>query len=194
MRKLTAAIAAAVLTTGLTAGCGNGEDDGADSAAVRPSASAPRAAAPSTREPSGRSRNVPRQLRFEAATLDGGPFDGADLAGGPVVFWFWAPWCPKCLAEGPHVAKVAARHKGKVSFVGVAGLDDDGRRFQEFVSRTGTGGIPHLDDRDGGLYRHFQVTSQSSFLFLKADGEATRATGPLGEDDLERHVRTLTGG
>ena len=50
---------------------------------------------------------VPDQLQFTSTTLDGTPFDGADLAGRPAVFWFWAPWCPNCRAEAPQVAAAA---------------------------------------------------------------------------------------
>ena len=28
---------------------------------------------------------------FTGSTVDGAPFDGAELAGTPVVLWFWAP-------------------------------------------------------------------------------------------------------
>lgn len=34
---------------------------------------------------------VPDALRFTADLLGGGTFDPAELAGGPVVLWFWAP-------------------------------------------------------------------------------------------------------
>jgi hypothetical protein len=30
-------------------------------------------------------------LGFAGATVDGGAFDGATLAGAPTVLWFWAP-------------------------------------------------------------------------------------------------------
>lgn len=31
-------------------------------------------------------------LSFAGATVDGGQFDAAELAGTPVVLWFWAPF------------------------------------------------------------------------------------------------------
>jgi cytochrome oxidase Cu insertion factor (SCO1/SenC/PrrC family) len=31
-------------------------------------------------------------LDFTGADLDGAPFDAAELAGTPVVLWFWAPF------------------------------------------------------------------------------------------------------
>ena len=34
---------------------------------------------------------VPASLQFSAPLVGGGTFDGASVAGAPVVFWFWAP-------------------------------------------------------------------------------------------------------
>ena len=34
---------------------------------------------------------VPQALNFRAPLVGGGEFDGADFAGRPIVFWFWAP-------------------------------------------------------------------------------------------------------
>jgi hypothetical protein len=35
--------------------------------------------------------DVASALDFRAPLVGGGEFDGADYAGQPVVFWFWAP-------------------------------------------------------------------------------------------------------
>lgn len=137
-------------------------------------------------------QQVPAILKFTGTTLDGAAFDSAGLAGKPAVFWFWAPWCPKCQAEGPAVAEVAEKYQGKVTVIGVAGLDRSTQKMAEFVERTGTSGIAQLDDRTGDLYKHFRVTSQSSYVFVNASGDTESATGPLDEDKLsslvERHV------
>ncbi|GAA2589948.1 redoxin domain-containing protein [Actinomadura fulvescens] len=193
MRKLSLLVAGMLAL----AACG-GSDDGNDAATVAPTTSAPGAAAPGSGAPSGapsqRLRSMPERLKFEGKTLDGKPFTGSSLAERPVVFWFWAPWCPKCQSEGPAVAKAAERHKGRVAFVGIAGLSRDKGELERFVSRTGTAGLTQLDDRGGDLYKHFEVTSQSSFLFMKRDGSVERASGPLGEDELDSRVKALTGG
>jgi thiol-disulfide isomerase/thioredoxin len=129
-------------------------------------------------------RPVPPLLSFTATTLDGAAFDGTSLAGRPALFWFWAPWCSKCRAEGPAVAKTAQRYAGRVTVVGVAGLDKDRDQMAAFVARTGTGDLDHLDDRGGDLYRRFRVASQSSFVVVDADGGTATASGPLDEDEL----------
>lgn len=182
----------------LAAGCGSSDPDAQDAAGpgdtaqAKPPASGP-ASPTASGNPSGRLRALPDTLKFEATTLDGKAFKGADLAERPVVFWFWAPWCPKCMSEGPAVAETARKYQGKVAFVGVAGLDGSKDRMRAFVSRTGTEGFAHLDDRTGKVYKHFRVTSQSSYVFLGRDGGATRATGPLDAGELERHISRIHG-
>jgi thiol-disulfide isomerase/thioredoxin len=132
--------------------------------------------------------DVPALLRFTGTTLEGKAFDGAGLAGRPVVFWFWAPWCPKCQAEGPAVATTAKKYGDKVRFVGIAGLDKSKDQMNQFVARTGTAGLVQLDDRTGALYKHFKVTSQSSYLFVSPDGSTESATGPLDEKELSELI------
>jgi thiol-disulfide isomerase/thioredoxin len=125
-------------------------------------------------------------------TLDGASFDGRSLASKPVVFWFWAPWCPKCLSEAPAVKAAAAKHKD-VAFVGVAGLDTEAA-MKEFVQRTGTGNIVQLSDDKGVVWTKLGVSAQSTFVFMKPDGSTEKASGPLGENSLTEHVQKLLAG
>ncbi|MFI0349239.1 TlpA family protein disulfide reductase [Actinomadura sp. 9N407] len=181
MRRLIVTLAAAALAA---AACGGGAP------AASPTSAAPTvpAAKPSSGTETTPPANVPALLKFQGRTLDGKPFDGSSLAAKPVVLWFWAPWCPKCQGEGPAVAKAARKYGDKVAFVGVAGLDKNKGQMDAFVARTGTGGLVHLDDRGGDLYRHFKVTSQSSYLFVNPAGGGHKATGPLSESELSELV------
>ncbi|MBE1559501.1 redoxin domain-containing protein [Nonomuraea africana] len=151
------------------------------------------APAPSTPAPSqATTAPVPAALAFSATTLDGAAFQGASLAGRPVVFWFWAPWCPKCRSEAPAV-KVAAVKYDKVAFVGVAGLDTESA-MKEFVQRTRTGDIIHLADTKGAVWTKLGVSEQSTFVFMRPDGSTEKASGPLGHDELDGHLRKLLEG
>jgi thiol-disulfide isomerase/thioredoxin len=180
MRKFCASLVAAAL---MLAACGTGTDDSAGSAPPAP-ATAVGPSPDGSATASVPAADVPALLKFTGTTLQGAAFDGASLAARPVVFWFWAPWCPKCQREGPAVAKTAAKYGDKVQFVGIAGLDKSKQQMDRFVTRTGTAGLTQLDDRTGALYKHFKVTTQSSYLLVKPDGSSESATGPLDESEL----------
>ena len=58
--------------------------DAADGSATAPTS--PQGSATTAAEPA-----VPEALQFTAPLVGGGEFNGADYAGKPTVFWFWAP-------------------------------------------------------------------------------------------------------
>lgn len=164
-RSIPAFVAAVVL--GLAA-CGSGGADGppADTAAAA------------------------IDLTFTATTVDGAPFEAASLVDEPAVLWFWAPWCPTCVAEAPDVLDVAERHAGQVAVIGVAGLGS-GDEMRRFISLTQTSGLTHLADEDGAVWRRFEVIAQSSYVLLDTDGTIAYS-GFLSGDDLARRVAELT--
>lgn len=130
---------------------------------------------------------------FSGTTIEGASFDNTVAAKGPEVLWFWAPWCTVCRAESGDVADVAASFKGKVTFVGVPGRGKV-PEMRAFVSETGTGGFQHVSDASGDLWKQFGVASQPSFVFVDADGHATRVTGSLDADQLTQRVSALRAG
>jgi thiol-disulfide isomerase/thioredoxin len=109
-------------------------------------------------------------LTFTAATIDGEPFDAADLAGSPAVFWFWAPWCSTCVAEAPHVLDLAEKHGDAVNIVGVASLGTLAE-MKDFIELTATESLTHLNDEPGAVWQHFEITPQSTFAVVDASGE-----------------------
>ncbi len=136
---------------------------------------------------------APGPLSFKTETVDGGTFDGAALAGEPVVLWFWAPWCTICRAEAPEVAAIAADFEGEVTFVGVAGLGQTDA-MRTFVKETGTDGMQHAIDADGSVWQSFGVVSQPAFAFVASDGSVETFAGSLPPDDLERAATGLADG
>jgi thiol-disulfide isomerase/thioredoxin len=127
---------------------------------------------------------VPEVLDFTAATVDGGTFAGADLAGRPAVFWFWAPWCPVCKQGAADVTAAAAELGEAVTFVGVAGLSGSASDMQEFVDETGSGSITHVADVDGAVFTRFDVTQQDTFAFVAPDGSVELVDGYSSDPDL----------
>ncbi len=126
-------------------------------------------------------------LDFEGETLDGEAFEGPSLAGSPTVLWFWAPWCPTCVAQVDGVNALAERFDD-VQVVGVGGLDEPAALagFAEDVDA----GVTVLADPEGEVWRHFGVTAQSTYVVLDADGEAVEA-GYLEDAELVDVVASL---
>lgn len=112
---------------------------------------------------------VPATLTFTGTTVDGKPFQAAALAGRPVVLWFWAPWCATCAGEAPSVADANAKYAGKVSIVGIAGLGDL-KAMKQFVADLDVGAVPHVNDAAGTIWRKFEITQQSVYVFIDAGG------------------------
>ncbi|MGW3605987.1 redoxin domain-containing protein [Micromonospora sp. NPDC005161] len=134
---------------------------------------------------------VPDTLRFTGTTLTGAAFDAAQLAGRPVVLWFWAPWCATCASQAWTVAEIAPRFRDTVPIVGVAGLGEQ-RAMKDFVTEFELAGTPQIDDRAGALWRRFKVTEQSTFLIIDRDGKVVHQ-GFLDGEALTARVTALAG-
>lgn len=133
---------------------------------------------------------VPEQLKFTGKTVDGKELNGADLAGKPVVLWFWAPWCPKCQREAPGMAAAAKEHSGKVTFLGVAALDKV-PAMQQFVQKYGLQSFQHVADEDSAVWKRFGVTAQPAYAFIDTAGKVDVVTSQLSEQDLNQRLSKL---
>lgn len=135
---------------------------------------------------------VPPALDFSARRLEGGTLDGHQLTGHHVVLWMWAPWCPQCNREAPHVAAAVAAYGDRVTFVGMAGHDtDDAHR--SFVAEHGLDGMVHVVDDDGSLWAHYGVSYQPAWVLIDDDGTAQVVAGGL-YGDLDARLRALVDG
>lgn len=195
MRRLALALVAP-LAISLTA-CGGeattaADDPGSTSAPGSPSdpASDPASDSAATDSAERPDAAVPELLDFTSTTVAGEAFEGASLAGRPVVLWFWAPWCPTCRGQIPQVEELAAGYGDEVSVVGIGSLDS-AEAIADFAGDVE--GITHLEDADGVLWKRFGVTEQSSFVVLDADGEVAFEAGYGGEDDLAAEVEAVLG-
>lgn len=168
-RALSALAAAAVL---VVAGCGS--DQAGDTGASGGSGQA-----------GGQS-----ELTFTATTVSGEEFDAASLQGEPAVFWFWAPWCATCAAEAPYVLDLARRYGDQVNIVGVASLGQPSE-MAEFIERTETSTLTHLNDEVGSVWQHFGITAQSTFALVD-ETETITYTGYLEPSELDARVAELT--
>ena len=190
-----AALAAGALAL---AACGGGDDDGATTAPVPETASAAATSdedgAPSADGAAPDSAELAALFAEIFATstpLDSAvQFDGASLAGGDAVVWFWAPWCTSCRAEAPEVAEIAERYGADIQLVGVPGRGElDAMR--EFVDDTGTGSIIHLADLDGDVWSAFGIYGQPAFAFIDDSGEVEVFIGGMGGKALAERIDEL---
>ena len=186
----------------LAAGCAGPQPTPAPPGSAGPSASAassaPRTSPPATSassQPSGGTasdgpNHVPATLQFHGTKVDGGDFDGATLLGKPVLFWFWAPGCPVCRGQIGQVQRIARDNQGKVNVVGVGSLDS-AKAISRFAADVP--GMTHLSDESGAVWRHFEITQQSSFVLLDARGTKVYSVGYGGSDDLAKRVAAVAG-
>ena len=131
------------------------------------------------------------RMQFSGTTLSGAGFNGATLAGKPVVMFFWASWCPFSNAGAPAVSQVAASNP-KVTFVGIAGRSDVAS-MQAFVSKYNLN-FTNLNDSDGSLWARFNVPWQPAYLFYRADGSSTFVNNPtqaMAQQELASRVAAL---
>ena len=171
----------ALATGALLAGCAGQQQ--------APPASAPTTGpAPATTS----ARPVPKELAFEATTVDGKPFSGASLLGRPAVLWFWAPWCPVCRQEAPEIAELFTRYGDRVQFVGVPGLDQV-PEMRAFAERMRLSGFPHVVDRDGSLWTRFGVPGQPAFAWVHKDGRIEVTTAAVPKDIVAEKLDELLG-
>lgn len=185
--RLAALVCASVL---VLTGCASVDDDADVTGTDSPSAASEPADAPDETAVANESSDVPDVLDFESETVDGESFDGADLAGRPTVFWFWAPWCPTCRAQISGVGELAATYGADVNVVGIGALDEH-EAIEEFAAEVSPD-VTLLADPQGAAWRHFGVTAQSTYLVLDESGTEL-ASGYLDDAELVAIVDDLVG-
>lgn len=136
---------------------------------------------------------APEKLRFTAKTLDDQEFSGASMAGKAGVLWFWAPWCPRCQGEAPHLGALAKENAGKITFVGV-GAQDQLPAMKKFVAENEVSGFQHLADLDASIWTRFGITQQPAYAFVYPSGSIEIVKEQLTEQRLNEKVSQLKTG
>src|SRR5690606_30745775 len=99
-------------------------------------------------------------------------------------------WCPVCAGQADSVAELAQSHAGELNVVGVARMDDPAA-MADFVAEHDLNDVTQLSDGAGKVWRTFEVTEQSSFVVLDADGEERYRQGYREPDELAAHVEQV---
>jgi len=119
-------------------------------------------------------------------TLDGHPFDAAQLAGMPVLVKFFADYCVPCKETLPAAERVHKAHP-EVLFVGID-EDESTEVATSLAQRLGLT-FPVIHDTGNILSGRFRVSSMPMTFMTDASG-VIRWVGGEGqtEDDLKRAV------
>lgn len=79
-----------------------------------------------------------------------------------------------------------------MTVVGVAGRDTV-EQMEAFVARNDIGGIDHVADLDGGVWRANDVVAQPAWVFIDGEtGESFAQFGELGTDALTEVLAQLS--
>ncbi|MDH4044994.1 MAG: TlpA family protein disulfide reductase [Gemmatimonadota bacterium] len=116
--------------------------------------------------------------------LDGNAVDlGQWIGKTPVVFQFWATWCPVCEALAPKVQAARATHADTVQFVMVAvGVNQSPRRVRRYLEQHPDMG-PVVWDGKGAAVRAFEAPGTSYVVALDASGKVVY-TGFGADQDI----------
>lgn len=135
-------------------------------------------------------------LSIVGSTLDGTPFDLADLRGKVVVLNSWASWCPPCEAEMPAFVNLAkSSDPADVVVVGL-NVSDELDAAKTFMAEKGIE-FPVVADPDGALLASIPGVppkSLPSTVILDRDGRiATRIIGATDPISLARDLGEVLG-
>jgi cytochrome c biogenesis protein CcmG, thiol:disulfide interchange protein DsbE len=126
-------------------------------------------------------------------TLDGAPFDMADLRGRPVVINFWGPSCVPCRDEFPLFKQKLAEHTDTgLAIVGVLMFDSPGPA-NDFISEYGAT-WPTVDDPTGVMRTAYRAVARPQSYFIDRDGILRSIqVGQLTDAEFERQYAAISG-
>jgi thiol-disulfide isomerase/thioredoxin len=115
----------------------------------------------------------------------------SDFKGKPLVFNFWAPWCPPCRAEAPELVKVYENYKTKgVQFLAVAIRDSDENIVQFVKDNNFT--LPVGIDTDAEFAGKYGVSGIPTTFFIDGSGKIIRTNvGAINQIQMSQFVEEL---
>jgi thiol-disulfide isomerase/thioredoxin len=127
-------------------------------------------------------------------SLDGAPVDLASLVGRkPVVFEFWATWCPVCAALMPRVLAAQTKYGNRVDFVEVAvGVNESLASVRRNV-QAHSYPFHFVFDGTGAAVRAYQAPTTSYVVVVDAAGKVAY-TGTGSDQDIDAAIRRAIGG
>ncbi|HEX9045309.1 MAG TPA: TlpA disulfide reductase family protein [Candidatus Limnocylindrales bacterium] len=125
------------------------------------------------------------------STLDGVPFDLADVRGHPVLINFWGPSCVPCRDEFPLFKQMLAEHASQgLMIVGVLFLDDvpSAKAFATEYAAT----WPTVIDPTRAIAKSYRVVARPQSYFVDKDGILRSIqVGQVTQADFERQFAAI---
>jgi thiol-disulfide isomerase/thioredoxin len=109
----------------------------------------------------------------------------------PVLFEFWATWCPICAELLPKMKAVHAQYGDRVEFVVMAVAVNESRASVKRHLESHDLPFTFLWDSAGNATRAFQAPATSYVVVLDAKGKVAY-TGVGADQDLEAALRRVT--
>ncbi len=109
---------------------------------------------------------------FSITTLNGEVIDSKDIVGKkPVLFVFWATWCPNCKEEIPHINEMAAEFGPKgMLFLGVnVGVNDSAKKVRRYAKKYKMQ-YPLYFDEGSKLTKTFKVSGTPTVIIVDKKG------------------------
>ena len=133
-----------------------------------------------------------RAVPFEGRTLEeGGYFRLEDHLGKtPILLYFWSSHCRGCLAEGPFIAELSRRYRGRVLFVGIDVQDFP--RMARFRVRDWGWEFPVVVDYYADVARAYGVRATPTTFLLDREGRVVYVRmGTLDERVITERIEEL---
>lgn len=119
-------------------------------------------------------RDIPREQALPLAgnTLEGRAIDLQQMAaGGPVLVYFWATWCPYCRVVSPAISDLAGDHQ----VITVAMQSGDDGEVAEYLQNHGLR-FPTINDPAGALGHRWGVRVTPTIVIVDSRGEISWVT------------------
>jgi thiol-disulfide isomerase/thioredoxin len=129
---------------------------------------------------------------FAVTTIDGKQFSLDDLQGKVVLLDFWATWCGPCRAALPHMRDIARKFQDQPLVIVSVSLDDDEKKWREFVEKNEMTWPQYLDGGfDGPIAKLFDVHAIPHTFTIDSDG--VLQDEHIGDASLEGKIKKLLG-
>ena len=103
---------------------------------------------------------------FNVELMDGSRFMISEFSGEPVLFHFWATWCPVCDLQKGSIESIAKDYLG----ISVASWSEGEAEVKSYIQENGLT-FPVLLDESGQLARYFGLKGVPASFILSPGGE-----------------------